>query len=112
MIGLGSVALLGLLFMPGWMIVRRRLLSMSSPKLSPSGAVPWSRTRISDQVSAMTDRINAMQAGLSAKLQAADTQLAALQTQQQILTSSIQSLTFSSFGYQNNNTSTFSPSGG
>ncbi len=69
-------------------------------------------TRISDQVTAMTERVNAMQASLSAKLQAADTQLAAMQTQQQVLTSSIQSLTFSSFGYQNNNTSTFSPSGG
>ena len=66
-------------------------------------------TRISDQVSAMTARVNAMQAGLTAKLQAADAQLAAMQTQQQILTSSIQSLTFSSFGFQNNNTSTFSP---
>ena len=66
-------------------------------------------TRITDQVSTMTDRVNAMQASLSAKLQAADTQLAAMQTQQQMLTSSIQSLTFSSFGYQNTNTSTFSP---
>jgi hypothetical protein len=49
MIGLGSVALLGLLFISGWMIVRRRLLPMSSPKLPPSGAAPWSRTLISDQ---------------------------------------------------------------
>jgi flagellar hook-associated protein 2 len=67
-------------------------------------------TRISDQVTAMTDRVNAMQATLSAKLQAADTQLATMQTQQQMLTSSIQSLTFSSFGFQNTNTSSFSPS--
>jgi hypothetical protein len=69
MIGLGSVALLGLLFIPGWMIVRRRLLSMSSPKLSPSGTVPWSRTRISDQVSAfnLQDNLtyNALSAGVT-----------------------------------------------
>jgi len=69
MIGLGSVALLGLLFIPGWMIVRRRLLSMSSPKLSPSRAASWSRTRISDQVSAfnLQDNLtyNALSAGMT-----------------------------------------------
>ena len=69
MIGLGSVALLGLLFIPGWMIVRRRLLSMSSPKLSPSRAASWSRTRISDQVSAfnLQDNLtyNALSAGVT-----------------------------------------------
>ena len=48
MIGLGSVALLGLLLILGWMIVRRCLLPASLPKLPPSGAAPWSRTRISD----------------------------------------------------------------
>ena len=49
MIGLGSVALFGVLLIAGWMIVRRRLLPVSSPKLPPSGAAPWSRTRTSDQ---------------------------------------------------------------
>jgi hypothetical protein len=49
MLGLGSVALLGLLCIPGWVILRRRLLPVLSPKLPPSGAAPWSRTRISDQ---------------------------------------------------------------
>jgi hypothetical protein len=69
MIGLGSLALLGLLFIPGWMIVRGRLLSMSSPKLSPSRAASWSRTRISDQVSAfnLQDNLtyNALSAGVT-----------------------------------------------
>jgi hypothetical protein len=60
----------------------------------------------------MTARVNAMQATLSAKLQAADTQLAQMQSQQQLLTSTIQSLNFTSFGYQNTNTSTFSPNTG
>jgi flagellar hook-associated protein 2 len=69
-------------------------------------------TRIGDQVTAMTARVNAMQATLSAKLQAADTQLAQMQSQQQLLTSTIQSLNFTSFGYQNTNTSTFSPNTG
>ena len=66
MIGLGSVALLGLLFIPGWMIVRRRLLSMSSPKLSPSRAASWSRIRISDQVSAFNLQDNLTYNTLSA----------------------------------------------
>jgi hypothetical protein len=48
MIGLGSLALLGLLLIPGWMIARRCLLPAPLPKLPPSGAAPWSRTRISD----------------------------------------------------------------
>ena len=65
--------------------------------------------RINDQVSALTARINTMQASLSAKLQAADTQLAQMQSQQQMLTASIQSLNFTSFGYQNTNTTNFSP---
>jgi flagellar hook-associated protein 2 len=69
-------------------------------------------SRISKQVADMTARVNAMQTTLSAKLQAADTRLAQMQTQQQILTSTIQSLNFSSFGYQNTNTSTFSPNTG
>ena len=69
-------------------------------------------TRIGDQVMAMTARVNAMQTTLSAKLQAADTQLAQMQTQQQLLTSTIQSLNFTSFGYQNTNSSTFSPNSG
>lgn len=69
-------------------------------------------TRIGDQVTAMTAQVNTMQTSLSAKLQAADTQLAQMQTQQQLLTSTIQSLNFTSFGYQNTNTSTFSPNTG
>jgi flagellar hook-associated protein 2 len=69
-------------------------------------------TRFRNQVAAMTARVNAMQATLSAKLQAADTQLAQMQSQQQLLTSSIQSLNFTSFGYQNTNSSTFSPNTG
>jgi flagellar hook-associated protein 2 len=69
-------------------------------------------SRISKQVADMTARVNAMQTTLSAKLQAADTRLAQMQSQQQILTSTIQSLNFSSFGYQNTNTSTFSPNTG
>lgn len=69
-------------------------------------------TRIGDQVTAMTARVNAMQTTLSAKLQAADTQLAQMQSQQQLLTSTIQSLNFTSFGYQNTNSSTFSPNSG
>ncbi len=48
MIGLGSVALLGLLLILGWVIARRCLLPASLPKLPPSGAAPWSRTRISN----------------------------------------------------------------
>lgn len=47
-IGLGSLALLGLLLIPGWMIARRCLLPAPLPKLPPSGAGSWSRTRISD----------------------------------------------------------------
>jgi flagellar hook-associated protein 2 len=69
-------------------------------------------TRISDQVTAMTARVNAMQTTLSAKLQAADTQLAQMQSQQQLLTSTIQSLNFATYGYQNTNSSTFSPNTG
>jgi flagellar hook-associated protein 2 len=67
-------------------------------------------TRLSDQVARMTAQVNAMQTGLSAKLQAADAQLAQMQSQQQLLTSTIQGLNFASFGFQNTNSSTFSPS--
>jgi flagellar hook-associated protein 2 len=65
---------------------------------------------LSDQVARMTAQVNAMQTGLSAKLQAADAQLAQMQSQQQLLTSTIQGLNFASFGFQNTNSSTFSPS--
>ncbi len=44
-IGFGSLILLGLLFSLGWVIMRRRLLSLPSSKYPPSGAAPWSRTR-------------------------------------------------------------------
>ena len=52
-IGLGSLALLGLLFISGWIIVRRRLSTISPSKFPPSGAAPWSRTRISDPTSSL-----------------------------------------------------------
>jgi hypothetical protein len=52
-IGLGSVALLGLLLVSGWIIVRKCLPSMSSSKFPPSGAAPWSRTRTSDPTTSL-----------------------------------------------------------
>ena len=68
--------------------------------------------RINDQVSSMTAQVNTMQTTLSAKLQAADAQLAQMQSQQQLLASTIQGLNFASYGYQNNNYSSFTPSSG
>ena len=70
LIGLGSVVPLGLLFISGWMIVRRRLLSLSSPRLTPSGAAPWSRRRISDQLSPFTLQDNRTSKVLSLELSA------------------------------------------
>jgi flagellar hook-associated protein 2 len=67
---------------------------------------------ITDQINTLTYQANLMQQTLSAKLQAADAKLAQLQSQQQMLTSTIQGLNFASYGYQNTNTSTFSPSSG
>lgn len=66
-------------------------------------------TRLTNQVTRMTAQVNAMQASLSAKLQAADAQLARMQSQQQVLAATIQGLNFAAFGYQNTNTSSFSP---
>lgn len=50
-LSLGSVILLGLLCIPGWVILRRRLLPPLSSRFPPSGATPWCRTRPSEQVS-------------------------------------------------------------
>lgn len=55
-LSLGSVILLGLLCILGWVSLRRRLLPLSSPRLPPSGAAPWSRTRASEQVSPFTSQ--------------------------------------------------------
>jgi flagellar capping protein FliD len=69
-------------------------------------------TRLTAQVSRLTDQLNQMQTTLSAKLQAADSQLAQMQSQQQLLSSTIQGLNFASYGYQNNNYTSFTPSSG
>jgi len=69
-------------------------------------------TNITTQINTLTDQANQMQQTLSAELQSADAQLAEMESQQQVLTSSIQGLNFSSYGYQNTNTSTFTPSTG
>jgi hypothetical protein len=52
-IGLGSLALLGLLFIAGLLVVRRHLPLLSSAKLPPSGAAPWSRTRDIDPTTSL-----------------------------------------------------------
>ncbi len=62
-------------------------------------------TRLTDQISDLTARINAMQTAMSTKLQAADALVAQLASQQSLLTASIQSLNFTSYGYNNQNTS-------
>ena len=67
-------------------------------------------TNITNHINTLTTQANQMQQTLSAALQSADEQIAQLQSQQQALTASIQSLNFTAFGYQNTNTSTFSPS--
>ncbi|HKX00346.1 MAG TPA: flagellar filament capping protein FliD [Bryobacteraceae bacterium] len=64
---------------------------------------------LTDQINTLIAHANQMQTTLQAKLQAADTQLASLQSQQQTLTSMVQSLNFTSYGYQNTNTSLFNP---
>ncbi len=69
-------------------------------------------TNLTTQIDNLTAQANQMQTTLQTELQAADSQIAQLQTQEQILTESIQGLNFSSFGYNNNNTSSFTPSGG
>jgi len=69
-------------------------------------------TALTNQINILTDQANQMQTTLQAKLQAADAELAQMQSQQQLLTSTIQGLNFASYGYQNTNTSTFSPSSG
>ena len=47
LIGLGVIALLGLLFLPVRILLRRRLVPLPSPNLPPSGAAPWSRAPVS-----------------------------------------------------------------
>jgi flagellar capping protein FliD len=63
---------------------------------------------LNDRVNTLSDRATQMQTSLSAKLQAADAQIARMQSQQQLLTATIQGLSFASFGFQSNNTSTSS----
>jgi hypothetical protein len=53
-----------------------------------------------------------MQTTLEAELRSADSRIAQLQSQQQLLSESIQSLNFTAFGYNNTNTSSFTPSSG
>jgi predicted nucleic acid-binding Zn-ribbon protein len=69
-------------------------------------------TNLNSQINTMVDNANLMQQTLAAKLQAADSQIVQLQSQQQALTAAIQSLNFTSFGYNNTNTSTFNPNSG
>jgi hypothetical protein len=48
--GLGGVVLLALLSIPARIILRKRLVPIPSPKLPPSGAAPWRRTRAGGQL--------------------------------------------------------------
>ena len=68
-------------------------------------------TNLTTQITTLTDRANQMQSTLDAKLLSADSLIAQLQTQQQQLTAAVQSLNFTSFGYSNTNTSSFSSGG-
>jgi flagellar hook-associated protein 2 len=67
-------------------------------------------TNITNHINTLVDQANQMQQTLSAELQSADEQIANLQSQQQALSASIQSLNFTAFGYNNTNTSNFTPS--
>lgn len=67
-------------------------------------------TNINNQISTLTAQANQMQQTLDAALQSADEQIAQMQSQQQALSASIQSLDFTSFGYNNTNNATFTPS--
>ncbi len=44
-IGLGTLLALGILFVVGRLVLRKYLLPVSLPKMPPSGALPWSRSR-------------------------------------------------------------------
>ena len=69
-------------------------------------------TNLNNKINILVDQANQMQSTLDAKLQAADSQIVQLQSQQQALTAAIQSLNFTSFGYNNTNTSNFNPNSG
>ena len=69
-------------------------------------------TNLTSHINTLVDHANSMQSTLDAKLQAADSHIVQLQSQQQALTAAIQSLNFTSFGYNNNNTSSFNPNNG
>lgn len=69
-------------------------------------------TNINNQISTLTAQANQMQKTLDAALQSADEQIAQMQSQQQALSASIQSLNFTSYGYNNTNNATFTPSVG
>ena len=47
-VGLSGIAIVGFLFIPGWIFLRKPLLPMPAKKLPPSGAAPWKRTRTDD----------------------------------------------------------------
>jgi len=44
-IGLGTLLVLGILFVVGRLVLHKYLLPVSLPKMPPSGALPWSRSR-------------------------------------------------------------------
>jgi len=47
-VGLSGIAIVGFLFIPGWIFLRKHLLPMPTKTLPPSGAAPWKRTRTDD----------------------------------------------------------------
>ena len=67
-------------------------------------------TNLTNQINTLVDHANQMQSTLDAKLQSADSLIMQFETQQQQLTAEIQSLNFTSYGYNNTNTSSFSSS--
>lgn len=100
----------------GFGTLARTLTAFSDPV---SGSIAgqetqWqtSTTHLTEQINTLVDRANVMQSTLDAKLQAADTLIMQLQTQQQQLTAEVQSLNFTSYGYNNTNTGSFTRSSG
>jgi flagellar hook-associated protein 2 len=65
-------------------------------------------TRLQDQISTKITQIQAMEQTLNLQLAAADTSIANLASQQNTLTASIKSLDFTSYGYNDTNTSSSS----
>ena len=63
-------------------------------------------TNLSSQMSTMTQKIQIMEQTLNRQLAAADASIADLASQQSVLNSSITALNFTTYGYNNNNTST------